>query len=56
MSTPNAAGGGVVSYNLDDFAPGGPESPDLCFVAVAPERALALQNYGMAGRSTWQRS
>jgi PPOX class probable F420-dependent enzyme len=47
---------GVFSYNLDDFAPAGPESPDNCFVAVEPERALALKQYGMAGRDTWRRS
>jgi hypothetical protein len=32
------------------------ESPDACFIAVRPERALALKQYGMAGRETWQRS
>jgi general stress protein 26 len=47
---------GVFSYNLDDFAPGGLESPDNCFVAVRPERALVLKQYGMAGRDTWQRT
>ena len=47
---------GVFTYNLDDFAPQGMESPDNCFIAVRPERALALKQYGMAGRETWQRS
>jgi PPOX class probable F420-dependent enzyme len=47
---------GVFTYNLDDFAPDGLESPDNCFVAVLPERALALKQYGMAGRDTWQRT
>ena len=47
---------GVFTYNLDDFAPGGLESPDNCFVAVRPQRALALKQYGMAGRDTWQRT
>jgi general stress protein 26 len=46
---------GVFDYNLDDFAPDGPESPSVCFIAVTPERALALKAYGMAGRDTWQR-
>ncbi len=45
---------GVFTYNLDDFAPGGPESEDSCFIAVQPERALALKQYGMAGRDTWR--
>lgn len=45
---------GVFSYNIDDFIPDGPESPEACFVAVKPERALALKQYGMAGRDTWR--
>ena len=44
---------GVFTYNLDDFAPEGMESPENCFVAVHPERVLALKQYGMAGRDTW---
>ncbi|MGH9137675.1 MAG: pyridoxamine 5'-phosphate oxidase family protein [Acidimicrobiales bacterium] len=47
---------GVFTYNLDDFGPGGPESPDHCFVAVRADRALALKQYGMAGRDTWRRA
>jgi PPOX class probable F420-dependent enzyme len=47
---------GVFTYSLDDFAPEGMESHDNCFIAVRPERALALKQYGMAGRETWQRS
>jgi PPOX class probable F420-dependent enzyme len=46
---------GVFTYNLDDFAPDGLESPENCFVAVHPERALALKQYGMAGRDIWRR-
>ena len=45
---------GVFTYDLDDFIPGGPESPDACFVAVTPDRALALKQYGTAGRDTWR--
>lgn len=45
---------GVFDYDLNDFAPGGPEnSPDMAFVAVRPERALYLIAYGMKGRETW---
>lgn len=45
---------GVFDYELDLFAPGGPEgSTDTAFVAVRPERALWLRAYGMAGRDTW---
>jgi general stress protein 26 len=46
---------GVFDYNLDDFAPDGPDSESVCFVAVTPERALALKNYGLAGRDNWHR-
>jgi PPOX class probable F420-dependent enzyme len=47
---------GVFPYNLDDFAPEGIEGPNLAFLAIAPERALVLKQYGMAGRDTWQRA
>jgi PPOX class probable F420-dependent enzyme len=47
---------GVFTYNLDDFVPEGLESADNCFIAVHPERALALKQYGMAGRDTWRAS
>ena len=45
---------GVFDYDLNAFAPGGPDSPDVCFVSVAPERVLALKAYGMGGRATWR--
>jgi PPOX class probable F420-dependent enzyme len=45
---------GVFTYNLDDFAPDGLESDRNCFIAVTPQRALALKQYGMAGRDTWR--
>ncbi len=47
---------GVFTYNLDDFAPDGLESASNRFIAVRPDRALALKHYGMAGRDTWQRT
>jgi general stress protein 26 len=48
---------GVFDYDLNAFAPGGPEgSPDTAFIAIRPERALVLKAYGMAGRETWQAS
>jgi general stress protein 26 len=41
-------------YDLNLFAPGGPDgSPDMVFVAVRPERAVYLVNFGMGGRETW---
>ena len=46
---------GVFDYDLNGFAPGGPEaSPDTAFVAVKVERALYLEMYGMKGRHTWK--
>lgn len=47
---------GLLPYDLDEFVPEGPESPESCFVAFVPDRALALKHYGMAGRGTWRRS
>lgn len=45
---------GVFDYDLNLFAPGGPEaSPDTVFVAVLPERSVYLISYGMNGRETW---
>jgi general stress protein 26 len=45
---------GVFDYDLNAFAPGGPEdSPDTAFIAVAPERGLVLHAYGMRGREVW---
>jgi PPOX class probable F420-dependent enzyme len=47
---------GVFDYDLNLFAPGGPEdSPATVFLSVEPERALALKAYGMGGRETWTR-
>jgi general stress protein 26 len=46
---------GVFDYNLTDFAPGGPEgSPDVAFMAVAPERAMFIKQYGMGGIDRWK--
>jgi general stress protein 26 len=46
---------GVFDYDLNAFAPGGPDnSPDTGFIAVTPSRALVLYAYGMAGRQTWR--
>lgn len=51
--TKRALWDGVFDYDLNAFAPDGPDSPQICFVAVTPERALALKAYGMGGRETW---
>lgn len=48
---------GVFDYDLDAFAPGGPDdSPDTAFLAVHPERAIILHQYGMGGIDRWRRS
>ncbi len=45
---------GVFDYDLNDFAPGGPDgSPATAFLAVTPSRALILYTYGMKGTKRW---
>ena len=45
---------GVFDYDLNAFAPGGPDnSPDTVFFAVTIARALYLPMYGMKGRFAW---
>jgi general stress protein 26 len=47
---------GVFDYDLDLFSPGGREgSPDTVFVAVEPERAVAIKAYGIGGIERWSR-
>jgi general stress protein 26 len=48
---------GVFDYDLNAFAPGGPDnSPGTAFVAIAPDRALYLEMYGMKGSHRWKKS
>jgi len=45
---------GVFDYDLNAFAPGGPdESPGTGFMAIVPTRALYLKMYGMQGTERW---
>ena len=45
---------GVFDYDLNAFAPGGPDgSPDTAFLAIRPERAMILHQYGMGGIQRW---
>lgn len=45
---------GVFDYNLDDFAPGGPDdSAGTAFLAVQPLRAAIVLAYGMKGIKHW---
>jgi general stress protein 26 len=45
---------GVFDYDLDLFAPGGPDgSPETGFLAVTPERALVVKQYGVGGMVRW---
>ena len=44
----------VFDYDLNAFAPGGPEnSPGTGFLAITPQRALILHKYGMGGAQRW---
>ncbi len=46
---------GVFDYDLNLFAPGGPDdSPGTGFLAVTPTRALILEQYGMKGMRRWR--
>lgn len=48
---------GVFDYDLNLFAPGGPEgSPDTSFIAVRATRAVFLEAYGMRGVRRWSAS
>ena len=45
---------GVFDYDLNAFAPGGPDnSPETAFMAITPTRALVLKQYGMGGMQRW---
>ena len=45
---------GVFDYDLNAFAPGGPDnSPDTAFLAITLTRALILKQYGMGGSQRW---
>ena len=45
---------GVFDYDLNAFAPGGPDdSPQVAFLAVHPTRALIIRMYGMKGLDRW---
>ena len=48
---------GVFDYDLNAFAPGGPDdSPGTGFLAIMPGRALILKQYGMGGSQRWSAS
>lgn len=45
---------GVFDYDLDAFAPGGPDdSEGTAFMAVQPTKAVLLKQFGSAGRDDW---
>lgn len=47
---------GVFDYDLNAFAPGGPDgSPDTAFLAIRPERALVIKRYGTGGMQRWSK-
>jgi general stress protein 26 len=48
---------GVFDYDLNLFAPGGPDaSPETAFIAVRPSRAMYMKAYGMGGTTRWTAS
>lgn len=48
---------GVFDYDLNAFAPGGPDnSPETGFMAIHVDRALILKQYGMGGMQRWAKS
>jgi general stress protein 26 len=45
---------GVFDYDLDAFAPGGPDgSAGVGFLAVVPTRAVIVRQYGVGGMRRW---
>lgn len=45
---------GVFDYDLNLFAPGGPDgSEGYGFIAVTPNRVLVIHQYGMGGMERW---
>ena len=48
---------GVFDYDLNAFAPGGPDnSPDTVFMKIVPSRAFVMRAYGIAGIERWKAS
>jgi len=46
---------GVFDYDLNQFAPGGPDdSEGTAFFAITPNRALRLKQYGAGGADRWR--
>ncbi len=46
---------GVFDYDLNAFAPGGPDnSPGAAFLAITPERALIVEKYGAGAIRRWR--
>ena len=46
---------GVFDYDLNAFAPGGPDgSPETGFLEITPEKIVLLRMYGMNGREEWR--
>ena len=46
---------GVFDYDLNAFSPGGPDnSPETGFMAITPQRAVLLRQYGIGGSERWK--
>jgi general stress protein 26 len=47
---------GVFDYDLNLFAPGGPDDEGTAFIAIEPARVLVVLAYGMKGLKRWSPS
>ena len=55
LDTKNRLWEGVFDYDLNAFAPGGPEdSPTTGFMSLTPNKAIILKAFGMGGRFEWK--
>ena len=45
---------GVFDYELAAFAPDGPDSPNIVFLSVEPQRAVHALAYGAGGVQRWR--
>lgn len=56
LATKRRLWSGVFDYDLNLFAPGGPDdSPDTIFMRVDVDRVMVMKAYGMGGVRRWTR-
>ena len=44
---------GIFDYDLSAFAPNGPDSPEIVFLAIEPTKAAYAKAYGAGGVQRW---